>query len=238
MFGSQVSLGEMDYFGHKSNSTYVLDLDFARSHHIYGLFRQCARYYESRFNESNTASAGRFNYALGGISSVFKRPLALFQRYEIWTRVCYWDEKWVYMISHFVKEGCVKPRSYSDSTAHPAANSQWSEDGDINQCDDSIIHAVMVSKVVFKEGRKTIPPAVFFQTGDLLPQPESKIAGVEYNERRGEVDKERENNDGSQLWQAINREKSRGRTIMESIQGLDDGVGLFDKNVQVAFWRF
>ena len=171
---------------------------------------------------------------------MFKKSLTLFQRYEIWTRVCYWDDKWVYLISHFVKEGCVKPGSYSDSTTTQTAKNDLhrSSDEDTKDCDEAVLYAVVVSKVVFKEGRKTIPPAVFFESGDLLPEREDEVASGGEHNRLDAVDKEMGGNNNSRLWEAINREKSRGRSTMESIQGLEDGVGLFDKDVQFAFRRY
>lgn len=57
---------------------------------------------------------GRFVAALGAMTISFKREIGPFGRYEIWTRVLSWDERWIYMVSHFVKAGFIRPRVFSD----------------------------------------------------------------------------------------------------------------------------
>ena len=52
--------------------------------------------------------------ALGGVTCTFKRELKPYRKYEIWTRVLSWDEKWVYVISHIVKPDSANPTAYSD----------------------------------------------------------------------------------------------------------------------------
>ena len=227
----------MDHFGHKSNSTYFVDLDFARAHHVYSLFWECARSYESRFSNPEVPSGGRFNYALGGMTCVFKRSIGIFQKYEIWTRVCYWNEKWAYIISHFVQEGVVKPRTFSDmATEHSKASLPFPEDEMHVEKPRPTIYAVIVSKVVFKEGRKTIPPVEFLRTGNFLPEvadeeTESNNLG-ERDEKPSRASTTRE------LWDSINRKKARGQSTMEAVMGLEDGVQLFDEDVEIAFRKY
>ncbi|KAJ5719110.1 hypothetical protein N7493_007565 [Penicillium malachiteum] len=234
VFKTQVAMGEMDYFGHKSNSTYFLDMDFARGHHIYGLFRDCARSYEARYSTGATNCAGRFNFALGGTACLFKRPILLFQNYEIWTRVCYWDEKWAYFVSHFVDAGIVKPHKFTDMQAGPRMNIRPETDEELRGDSQPTIYTVLVTKVVFKEGRKTIPPVEFFQAGGLLPT--NIDHDMEINDyETSQHEKEREEDRGYSLWSEIDQEKSKGQSTMESIIGLEDTMGLFDKDMKVAF---
>lgn len=34
------------------------------------------------------------------------------QPYELWTRIIFWDEKWLYVVSHFVKKGAFEPDEF------------------------------------------------------------------------------------------------------------------------------
>ena len=46
---------------------------------------------------------------LGGVNALFRREIKPLQRYEVWTRILAWDEKWLYLVQHFVRKGAVRP---------------------------------------------------------------------------------------------------------------------------------
>ena len=113
----------------------------------------------------------------GGVTCTFKREVKPYQRFEIWTRVLSWDQKWLYMVCHIVKKGAVKPKGYtlqpwkkapkpkapkgSDEDANGSANAEKSP--------HPAILAVSVAKYVFKRGRKTIAPEDALRHAELLP---------------------------------------------------------------------
>ncbi|KAI0184478.1 hypothetical protein EV127DRAFT_237739 [Xylaria flabelliformis] len=154
IYTTSLPLGELDHNMHKSNSTYLTDLDVARGYHIYSIFRLGTREYTRR-----GAREGTFNHALGGVSMSFRRPIGPFQKYDIWTRVLSWDAKWLYLVSHFVPAGTAMPAIFShqpgSSGRAPAVNHHHSP---------PIVYATSVAKIVMKQGRKTIPFETFLRT--------------------------------------------------------------------------
>ncbi|KAG8626127.1 hypothetical protein KVT40_006528 [Elsinoe batatas] len=116
---------DCDYNFHKSNSTYLKDLDVARAHYIGALLRTGLRRMHAGDHEglpnpsgpSHTSSGRKVpdNYiiALGGVACIFRKEIAPLSRFEIWTRLLAWDEKWIYTVSHVVKAGAVRPRGYA-----------------------------------------------------------------------------------------------------------------------------
>ena len=108
---------------------------------------------------------------LGGVTCHFKREIKPYQAFEIWTRVLCWDRKWLYLVSHFVEKGNVKPKGY---TLQPwKKGNQRSENGKMNENVDKTPHpaifASSIAKYVFKEGRLTVPPETLLQHSNLLP---------------------------------------------------------------------
>ena len=198
-------LGELDYNLHKSNGTYFTDLDIARGHHIYCLFRVGVNEYgsrnSSRLSTDSTGSTkppptGHFIMALGGVTCTLERELKPYRKYEIWTSVLSWDEKWIYVISHIVKPDSANPTAYSDqpwkktgtgdhhsfgkltvseakASSDPARESAKFAQPSSSASTSSTVHpgiyAVSIAKHAFKQGRLTIPPTVFLQACDFLP---------------------------------------------------------------------
>jgi hypothetical protein len=114
-----------------------------------------------------------FGLALGAVSCSFKRELKPYESYELWTRILSWDEKWVYIVTHFVRKGAVMPSKY---TLYPEQNTRGEErkrKGG-NSSIDSItgneaVVATALSKCVFKQGRRTVSPALMLKHSGLLP---------------------------------------------------------------------
>jgi len=78
---------------------------------------------------------------LGAVGGIFLKEIRLFQTFKISTRIVAWDSKWIYVVTKFTS-GNVKKET---------------------------IFAIILSKVVFKQGRETISPDVVFEESDLLP---------------------------------------------------------------------
>lgn len=187
---SRATLMETDVFGHKSNSTYFSDIDVARTHFITTLFSQAIEKLRgsTTMNGLSGKKSSGFTVPLGGVSCSFRRELKPYEKYDMWTRILSWDEKWVYLVTHFVKAGAkVEPQEYSlyppqnSITASSSKTSRQSSIASLNSPRGSIsgqasadipssaIAASAMSKIVFKNGRITIAPEVMLEAAGLLP---------------------------------------------------------------------
>lgn len=158
MHSTSCGLLEFDINGHKSNSTYFADTDVAITQLISHL---------TRCGFTARRRRGEFSFPrLGATACQFHKEIRLWERYEVATRLLAWDEKWVYLITHFVastpgKDG--KRRAF----------------------------ASMLSKLVFKQGRVTVSPETCFRESGLLPEGKGKddpywtVERVEQERRRG-----------------------------------------------------
>lgn len=107
---------------------------------------------------------------VGGVSCTFKKEIKPYEPYELWTRVLSWDEKWIYIMTHFVRAGVMKPASY---TLYPQQNTDGKKGNpeglvDFAEDNDAVV-ATALSRCVFKQGRRTISPAVMLRLSGLLP---------------------------------------------------------------------
>ena len=111
---------------------------------------------------------GSYNVALGAVSCFFQRQIEPFQAFEVWTRVLSWDRKWLYLVSHVVKKGAIKPDSYVlqpwKKSRKTAAEAKKDEE-DLTKH----IFATSVSRYVFKKGRLTLNPEIILERSRLLP---------------------------------------------------------------------
>jgi hypothetical protein len=119
---------------------------------------------------------------VGGVSCTFKKELKPYETYELWTRVLSWDEKWLYVVTHFVKAGVKTPNKY---TLYPQQNGSKDKKGNhLMRLDDlgggDAVVATALSRCVFKQGRQTISPEVMLQLSGLLPKdlPQAKSTGT------------------------------------------------------------
>lgn len=156
---THVTLLEVDYNIHKSNSTYFADLDISRTHLVGHLLAKGIHALNSNAktgivadpSDPSRPARGKFNVVLGSVQCSFKRELAPYERYEMWSRILCWDRKWLYVVTHFVKKGAVKPGSKPED---------WG----------SKIYASGLSRYVFKIGRLTVHPAAILEASGLLPE--------------------------------------------------------------------
>lgn len=197
---SRATLMETDVFGHKSNSTYFSDVDIARAHIITTLFSSAIEKIRGSvvMNGLSGKASSAFTVPLGGVSCSFRRELRPYEKYDMWTRILSWDEKWVYLVTHFVKAGAkVEPREYQlypRQNSVAAGSSKTSRQSSIVDLDSrrssitgqasadipkSAIAASAMSKIVFKNGRVTIAPEVMLEAAGLLPPKPSENHGEE-----------------------------------------------------------
>jgi hypothetical protein len=177
------SPGDCDYNGHKSNSTYFLDLDVARAHLVGNIIRTGLQRLNAGDEEGLPAEVravkGKYYVALGAVGCFFQREVPPLARFEIYTRILSWDRKWLYLVSHIVKKGAIKPDSY---VLQPWKNKgKRRAVGDAKKSDDreeedlkKHVYATSIARYVMKKGRLTVNPEIILERSRLLPaRPES-----------------------------------------------------------------
>ncbi|KIW13260.1 hypothetical protein PV08_08447 [Exophiala spinifera] len=185
---SKACLMEIDVFGHKSNSTYFADVDVARVHLITTLFGRGIDKIRGGTTMNGLSGKPRSNFtvALGAVSCCFKRELLPYETYDMWTKVLSWDEKWFYLVTHFVKKGSkiqpgksslypqqdrvmVKKEGVNDKIHALEGKSKGPAKETTSAAARSPIAASALSKIVFKDGRVTISPLRILEASGLLP---------------------------------------------------------------------
>ncbi|PWY83606.1 hypothetical protein BO70DRAFT_428870 [Aspergillus heteromorphus CBS 117.55] len=177
---SRSPLSECDYNLHKSNSTYLSDVDVSRANLCALLFgsRLALRPTTAITTITSSSSLPFIIVILGGVQCVFRKEISPYQAYDIWTRVFSWDEKWMYVVSHFVVPGVFRGRG--------RGRGRGEEDGDGSEGKEGAkksVFATCVSRVVFKQGRVTVPPGRMLGECGLLGV-DGMGAGNDVEERR------------------------------------------------------
>ncbi|RDW58050.1 hypothetical protein BP6252_13461 [Coleophoma cylindrospora] len=178
---SHSPVAECDYNLHKSNSTYFADLDVSRSHLVCCLFQpgiDALQHNPARKLVTDAAGKpvkGRWGIMLGAVHCSFKREIKPYEPYEMWSRMLCYDRKWIYIVTHFVKAGTVRPSSYilGDGSWFGGKNAlkrgaKVAGDADA-ELDQKAIFASALSKYVVKLGRLTIHPEVMMEASGMLP---------------------------------------------------------------------
>lgn len=167
---------ELDFFMHKSNSTYPSDLDYARGYILSRIFGP------SLGASAWTVWARAFRADLpmpylAGVAFSFRKGILGYSRYSIVTRILDWDDKWIWLVSYFTRPS--KPTStlkltltskskkvlatgqdHLDSEKEALASISASASG-------SEVLTCAVSKVVFKQYGRTVSPAEMFTRAGL-----------------------------------------------------------------------
>ncbi|KAJ3865809.1 hypothetical protein EV359DRAFT_6474, partial [Lentinula novae-zelandiae] len=177
-YDTWVGPDDSDFNMHMSNSSYPKILDFARTKASLELFPQFLR-------------VGG-HVALSSTHFHFINELPLFSKYQIRLSIGAWDEKWCYIVCRFVtvskksstNSKTKKPRNtniprilirpptpfvQSLSPPSPAPSSPpppTHESTDPNS-DNVKLHTIAVSRICFKHGRITVPPAIVFATNGM-----------------------------------------------------------------------
>ena len=85
--------GDLDVFGHMNNGRYNMVMDIARLDFI------------ARLGMLGRVWKHRWIVPVGSAQLDFRRALKPFARYDIHTRLCYWDEHWFYFKQEFMLPG-------------------------------------------------------------------------------------------------------------------------------------
>ncbi|KAF4637236.1 hypothetical protein G7Y89_g856 [Cudoniella acicularis] len=175
---SRSPLYECDYNFHKSNSTYFSDLDVTRSHMVCALLQPgIAELQQNRrsklvLDKDGKPVLGKWGIMLGSVMCSFKREIGIYEGYEMWSRLLCWDRKWIYIVTHFVKKGTVKPSAYileDGSWLGKKGYKKVNGAAKSAEIDEKAIFASAVSKYVVKLGRLTIHPEVLLNASGVLP---------------------------------------------------------------------
>ncbi|RDW58721.1 hypothetical protein BP6252_13197 [Coleophoma cylindrospora] len=242
---------ECDFNGHKSSSTYFTDIDVSRLHLVACLFNKGIKTLQSKpiIDPRGNQVNGQFSFVLGGVECTYRREIKPLEKYEIWTRVLAWDRKWLYIVSHFVKKGAIKPAGYTLSDGNwlgtasqnksNAIQKTWErkdpitsgkempqQSGTTNENPAPIInkaiYASAISKYVFKKGRLTLHPEICLEASGLLPARPggwATISGPAPAAQVSEVDFV--GDDATWSWQKVEEENMAGLRLAENFAALD-----------------
>jgi hypothetical protein len=235
---SRVPLVEIDVFLHKSNSTYFADVDVARVHLVTTLFGNGIFKFRgsTTMNGLSGKKTSKLTLALGAVSCSFRRELLPYESYDMYTRILAWDEKWFYMVTHFIKKSAkLAPR---ENTLYPFQNVKATRksnaplintgDGPSSDLKDarSPIAASALSKVVFKDGRRTLTPQYILELSELIPtrQSEDGEARSHSTDSKNLKSPDATGDEGSAwTWEKMESERLRG---MEQVKHLVDQAAL------------
>lgn len=190
-------LWECDYNFHKSNSTYFSDLDVSRSNIMCCLLRDGIKKLNITpqvvIGPGGVPAKGRWGIMLGAVHCSFKQEIAPYEPYEMWSRILCWDRKWIYVVTHFVMKGAVRPAGYTISPPGSILGSIFGSkakrgavkgaekpviakeqmNGNSHCMESGLLHkaifATAISKYVMKLGRLTVHPEVVIEASGLLP---------------------------------------------------------------------
>ncbi|KAB8292519.1 hypothetical protein EYC80_008229 [Monilinia laxa] len=193
---SHAPLMEIDINFHKTNSSYFSDVDVGRTHLFCTLFSEGIEKLRGGTGPITGSRKPAFGIALGAVNCNFKKELKPYESYEVWTRVLTWDEKWIYLATHFVQKESTKPRSYS---LYPQQNPEAQGEKCKARDSGSSVVASALSKCVFKQGRKTISPELMLKASGLLPEAGKKVNAEEWT------------------LENVEEEKLRGKKIAETL---------------------
>jgi hypothetical protein len=237
---SHAPIAECDYNLHKSNSTYFSDLDVTRSHLICALFQPGLyklnnnQTFKLVLDKDGKPVNKRWNIMLGSVMCSFKREIGIYQSYEMWSRILCWDRKWIYIVSHFVKKGTVKPSEYilTDGSWFGGKGYKNVKGEGAADIDEKSIFASSISKYVGKKGRLTVHPEILMEASGMLPprpggwhtatpsgESTPETLDVEVNgTANGEANS---SNVGEWDWKRIDAENKKGLKYAEHFQALD-----------------
>ncbi|KAJ5513136.1 hypothetical protein N7463_002688 [Penicillium fimorum] len=161
---------EADYNLHKSNSTYFTDLDASRSHLLSYLCYRGVAVVDREL--AADGKRGIMAAIIGSVTTSFKKEIRIFQQYEVWSRILTWDQKWLYIVTHFVQKGSVKQDdlvTHKLSTGKIFGNCGVAGSGKSrDKSARPVVFATSVSKYVFKKGRLTVAPERLLRASGLL----------------------------------------------------------------------
>lgn len=195
---------ELDFNMHKSNSTYFSDLDVSRTALMSNIVVKGAALLEKRLHAQG--KKGFLGFILGSVYTNFKREIPAYTKYEVKSHVASFDQKWIYIVTYFLK---------------PGKGKKGQDDPEVLK---KRLYAVSVSKYVLKKGRYTVPPKDVFEAAGYTPflfatEANGHATGVENGHANGDavLRKEAGSDVQSDEWERLKTEIDRGLTVVEPI---------------------
>lgn len=84
---------DLDLYGHMNNGIYSMVMDLARLDFMF------------RIRLMSVVVKQRWQFPLGSTYVEFKSGLLPFEKFHVSTRICYWDDRWVYFHQDFYRPG-------------------------------------------------------------------------------------------------------------------------------------
>ncbi|KAH3982390.1 hypothetical protein HBH70_019670 [Parastagonospora nodorum] len=232
---TRTPLLETDYNMHKSNSTYFSDMDISRTHLFTAIIRNGIKKNSRLYGAKKSAvpagategTRGRHLIALGGISCLFKREILPYTKYEMWTRVLCWDRKWFYLVTHLVKPGVGKPKTWTLQPWRKVKGSEVEREKLMGA-----VYATAIAKYVIKRGRITVPPEQALVDADMVPvKPEGWVyhgeTAVNGNGSTEDMLPQQVSAD-EWNWDVIEKERLRGLEVAQKFADMDGMHEYFD----------
>jgi hypothetical protein len=214
---SRSPLLECDINGHKSDSTYFSDLDVHRIHLLTRLFKGAGdlSLRPARPNVAREDRPKKMRVLLGGTCCSFRREIKPYAAYEIHSRVLAWDEKWLYVVSYFVKPASAAKMA---SLRKKKKEEKTGDKGEMADLAKGMVYTSAITKFVFKEGRKTVRPADALEELGLLSASDEPAKASEA---------------GEELWtrSQVEEQRKTGMKIAQHLIALDE---LHDQFEQVS----
>ncbi|PGH33098.1 hypothetical protein GX50_04081 [[Emmonsia] crescens] len=208
---SHTSLMETDYNLHKSNSTYFSDLDISRTALVTNVctpgLEICRRELDKEIDDSNGGKGkkkypGKIAVLLGSVYCSFKKEIPPYERYEMQSRIAGWDEKWLYVITYFLR---------------PAKR----------KGERKTILATGISQYVIKKGRLTIKPMKVLKAGGLIPDRPAGAGSSSSSNSTPNAESEIPSIAGTPAsGEAINAGEGLGESIVREVLALTDSSDL------------
>ena len=252
IISSRAQMLECDYNLHKSNSSYFTDLDIARGHLLTCLLGDGINRVRLDKGKHSAGPNGFLGIHLGGVTCHFRRQIRPYEAFEVWTRVLSWDEKWLYLVSHLVKAGTAKPRSYLLQPWRKGAARSNNEPGRKNDVPHSAVFASSIARYVVKTGKHTIAPEAVLKAANLLPaEPEHRKesastalpSAASATLRSGQTDTV-DTTPGAPSepvpwdWEKVEIERKRGLQIVQLMAGLDELHHEFTGDMEDALGQY
>ncbi len=180
----------------------------------------------------------------------FKREIGMYQGYEMWSRILCWDRKWIYVVTHFVKKGTVRPSAYilTDGSWFGRKGYKAVKGGKGSaEVDEKAIFASAISKYVMKLARLTVHPEVSLAASGLLPPKPGGWAMMTGSSgestpetldvEKNQVEEVNENTDEWD-WRRIEAQNKKGLKFVEHFAALDGLHGEFSGSRTAALGKY
>lgn len=248
---TKVPILEGDFNLHKSNSTYFTDLDSSRSLLLsFLVFHGMSKTHKELATEGKN---GVMTVMLGSTYTHFKREIPTGYPYEVWSRILTWDQKWLYIVTHFVRKGKIVPKASvtevisdrkPDAKNANASNRAFKAPKSFSRSDvEQSIFGTSISKCVFKKGRMTVAPERVLAASGLLSTATTDKSAINLTGSQNSLNLEtkdpfmRETTfqySNNELGEEIEEERAKGMRFAYLVSELEDLQGHLLKDQELS----